>query len=244
MILIDCGNSQLKAQHWNNDRMQASFQSRYCANWNDRLLQWLGTLSASDCYLSSVLDRKRQSLLDQCLLQYFDTRVTRFKTQASRLGVTNGYREPEKLGVDRWLALIEVAATVDGDCMVIDAGSAITLDLLTRGGLHLGGAILPGINTTRERFKQIFSHIDFGDPAIGQTTKPGGSTEQAIHIDYAEDTIQYLVRLVDEWQQCFENESEILITGGDAGQIQDILGQGNRILPDLVFRGMYRLAQT
>lgn len=244
MILIDCGNSHLKAQHWSNDRLQASYQSRYCVNWNDRFLQWLQRLSASDCYLSSVLDRQRQSLLDQSLTQYFDSPVTRFNAEASRLGVTNGYQQPQNLGVDRWLALIGAGASVDGDCMVIDAGTAITLDLLTQGGLHLGGAILPGLNTTRKRFKQIFSHIDFSDPGIEQTAEPGSSTEQAIHIDYAQDTIQYLARLVDEWRRCFENETELLITGGDAGQIQRIMGLGNRILPDLVFRGMYRLVKA
>ncbi len=241
MILIDCGNRQLKAQYWQAGELRASFVSGYCGHWNGRLRDWLLSLSASHCYFASVLDNTRQSQLDQNLQNCFEDRVTRYCSEAICMGVTNGYDQPERLGVDRWLTLIAASQLIDGDCIVIDAGSAITVDLLRADGQHLGGAILPGINTSIDRFRQIFSHINFDDPAIGHSDVPGSSTEQAIHIDYTHNSLEYLPLLLERWQDRVGASSRLLC-GGDAGQIQRRLGKDDRIVPDLVFQGMYRLA--
>jgi len=243
MILIDCGNSTLKAQYWEANRLQASYIGAYKRRWPLHLKHWMQDLSATHCYLASVLDAERQTELDNCLAQRFGSDVTRFRSEARSLGVVNGYHEPERLGVDRWLALIAAADLVAGDCMVIDAGSAITLDLLRGNGQHLGGAILPGFNTSLDRFKQIFSHIDFSDTQIADKTTPGCSTETAIQLDYSQDSSDQLPDLVTRWIQLLEQNADILLSGGDACRVQRALAQPSRIVPDLVFLGMSRLAR-
>ena len=243
MILLDCGNSSLKAQHLGSGRVESSFASSYRGNWPRRLAQWMQTTAASHCCQSSVLDAKRQAQLDQCLAQQFGDAVTRFVSQARSAGVTNAYEQPERLGVDRWLALIGAAERVGGNCIVIDAGSAITLDLLRGDGQHLGGAILPGINTSPQRFREIFSHIDFEDPRIGHNDEPGSSTEAAIQIDYPDRSIDRLRDLVTSWIQRLDQNASLLLTGGDAFRLQSELEQPGRIVPDLVFLGMRRLAE-
>ncbi len=200
-------------------------------------------LAATHCYLASVLDTTRQAELEQCLAQRFETAVTRFVSVAKALGVTNGYRQPERLGVDRWMALLAAREMLSGDCVVIDAGSAITLDLLRADGQHLGGAILPGFNTSIDHFKKIFKYIDFDNPAITQTLQPGCSTEAAIHIDYARNAIEILPELMNRWSQLFGDDATVLLAGGDAHRVQCALEQASRIIPDLVLRGIHRLAQ-
>ncbi len=243
MILLDCGNSSLKAQLRDCGRVRASYACSYAVNWPQRLGHWLRATGATRCYQSSVLEPQRQALLDDCLAARFGAAVTRFRSEPRGGGVINGYRQPERLGVDRWLALIGAAGLVDGDCVVIDAGSAITLDLLRGDGQHLGGAILPGINTSLQRFQQIFSHIDFSDPEIGASDEPGCSTEAAIQIDYPRDSIERLCELVTRWIQHLERDASVLLAGGDASSVQAELAQPGRIVPDLVFLGMSRLAE-
>ncbi len=243
MILLDCGNSSLKAQQRESDRVQASFASSYSDGWIRRLDHWLHDIAADHCYQSSVLDATRQARLDECLGRRFGEQVTRFKSEPRGGGVINGYHQPERLGVDRWLALIGAAGLVDGDCIVIDAGSAITLDLLRGDGQHLGGAILPGLNTSRERFRQIFSYIDFNDPQITASDEPGCSTEAAIQIDYPRDSIDRLRELMTGWIQHLDRNASVLLAGGDAPRLQSQLEQRGRIVPDLVFLGMSRLAE-
>ena len=241
MILLDCGNSNLKAQLRIDGQVRASYSCSYKAGWTQRLSRWMKDLPVTHCYLASVLDQTRHTSLEQCLRPKFETAVTRFVSLPQALGVRNGYQQPEQLGVDRWLALIAAAEIVNGDALVIDAGSAITLDLLRADGQHLGGAILPGFNTSPDDFKRIFSHIDFDDAAIAETAEPGCSTEAAIHINYRHSLIDGLTGLVDRWISYLDNDATLLLTGGDAARVQRRLERHGRIVPDLVFRGMARL---
>ena len=243
MILLDCGNSNLKAQLRQDGQLLGSYSSSYNLKWVAGLSHWMKDLPATRCYLTSVLDAARQELLDRCLLQQFDTAVTRFVSAAEVCGVKNAYRDPGRLGADRWMALIAASEMVSGNAIVIDAGSAITLDLLRADGQHLGGAILPGIHTSLDDFKRIFSHIDFDDSAIDRVDEPGCSTEEAIHINYAHGPIEYLPRLVNRWISYLDNDATLLLAGGDAVRVQCALGQQSHIVPDLVFRGMHRLAR-
>jgi type III pantothenate kinase len=243
MILLDCGNRYLKAQFWQAGRLQASFAGAYHSDWRQSLQHWMQGLAATHCYLASVLDTRRQAELDQCLAQQFATTVTRLVSVAKALGVTNGYRQPECLGVDRWMTLLAAREMLPGDCVIIDAGSAITLDLLRTDGQHLGGAILPGFNTSIDHFRHIFKTVDFDHPAIPETLQPGCSTEAAIHIDYARNAIEILPELVNRWSQLFNEDVTVLLAGGDAQRVQRVLEQATRIVPDLVFRGIRRLAQ-
>ena len=241
MILLDCGNSQIKAQYFHRGRLLASFACSYKIDWIDRLNRWMEPLECTQVCLCSVLDNARQARLDACLVQRFAVNVTRFRSESQALGVTNGYIEPERLGSDRWMALLAAAAISDRDCIVIDAGSAITVDLLAADGRHLGGAILPGLNTSIEAFKRIFSHIDFDHSAIAEVDAPGCSTEAAIQIDYQHHSIESLPTLVNRWIPLLEDDLTLLLAGGDAARVRGLLAHSGRILPDLVFRGMCRL---
>jgi len=243
VIFFDCGNSQIKAQYFESTRLRASFACAYKRGWSNRLAEWLQAHPCTQAYLCSVLDSSRQAELDICLAGHIGSGVTRFRSQARALGLNNGYSDPSRLGADRWMALLAAAAICDADCIVIDAGSAITVDLLRADGQHLGGAILPGFNTSAETFRRIFSHIDFDDVETAVTAAPGCSTETAIRIDYAHTSIETLPALVSRWMQIFDNKTELLLAGGDAARVQSLLEPRARIVPDLVFRGMHRLIE-
>ena len=68
----------------------------------------------------------------------------------------NGFKtlyNPVTLGVDRWLACLAAHRTYQQDVVVIDAGTAITLDIVTSNGIHLGGYIIPGIASLGQTIK-------------------------------------------------------------------------------------------
>ena len=244
MILLDCGNRALKAQYRENGRLRASFASVYEGDWCARLMRWMKGYPAMRCFQVSVLDAMRQQALDAVLAARFGKRVTRIVSERERLGIVSGYDEPQRLGADRWVALQGAAEIAARDCMIIDAGSAITIDLLRSDGRHLGGAILPGTRTSRERFRQIFSYIDFDDPRIGANSEPGGSTEAAIQIDYAGSSLDRLQELVTDWLARLDSEATLLLTGGDAVAVERVLDRPARMVPDLVFTGLARLAES
>ena len=66
------------------------------------------------------------------------------RSTANGGGVTNPYRRPTTLGSDRWLNMV-AAATQRRDVLIIDAGTAATIDALRGDGVFVGGIILPGV---------------------------------------------------------------------------------------------------
>jgi len=69
-------------------------------------------------------------------------------------GATIAYDQPQRLGVDRWLALVAVHNAVLTPALVLDSGTAVTLDAIDAHGNHLGGLIVPGL---RMMWDSLFS---------------------------------------------------------------------------------------
>jgi type III pantothenate kinase len=94
-------------------------------------------------WLASVADRKREAALLACLPEGVE--CVRVESSAAAGGVRNGYRQPARLGVDRWCALIGARQRERRACLVVCAGTATTIDSLDAEGRFLGGLILPGL---------------------------------------------------------------------------------------------------
>ena len=68
---------------------------------------------------------------------------------AGQCGVRNAYAQPAQLGSDRWAALIAAWHQARAACLVVNCGTATTVDALSDGGEFLGGLILPGVDMMR-----------------------------------------------------------------------------------------------
>ena len=66
------------------------------------------------------------------------------RSRDTAYGIRNGYSDPGQLGVDRWLAMCAAWQKFPGPLCVVDAGTAVTVDIIAADGLHSGGLIVPG----------------------------------------------------------------------------------------------------
>ena len=82
------------------------------------------------------------------------TRITRVRTQATGAGVRIAYADPQRLGVDRFLALLAAHARAPGPWLVVGVGTALTIDLLGGDGRHHGGRIAPSPTLMRQALHQ------------------------------------------------------------------------------------------
>lgn len=151
--------------------------------------------------------------------------------------VSNGYRKPEQLGIDRLMAMIAARANITGPLCVVDAGTAVTIDLVSAGGEHLGGFILPGSGLARDCLlaKTSIPTDSDTEPAakIGRDTP----TAVALAARYA------VVGIVEKFCHGPLSPSDIepvsiVIGGGDADDLLPLLPPGCITLPDLVLRGL------
>lgn len=94
-------------------------------------------------------------------------------------GVTCAYSEPQRLGVDRWLGILAARELVQGDVIVVSAGSAQTVDLCFADGVHGGGYILPGQQMMKSSLLRDTAAVKFGGEVVA-TLAPGRSTSEAV----------------------------------------------------------------
>ncbi len=138
-LAIDIGNTRIKTGRFDGDRLLAQ---QTWDNWTPaQLCDWVTNQSAQNVILSTVAGPTDPAVL-KCL-QAFD----RFLElgPVTPLPIVNRYRTPETLGKDRLAAVVGAFQQFPNThCLVIDAGTCITYDLLTDAGIYLGGNIAPG----------------------------------------------------------------------------------------------------
>lgn len=156
--------------------------------------------------------------------------VRRFISRARAFGVTNGYRNPEQLGADRWAALIAAWRIIQGRVLVADCGSAVTLDLLAADGRHLGGYIFPGLQMMRRALHQGTAGLpEVKDGNIGLAV----NTDDAI----AAGTLLAVTAAIESIVARHKN-LPCLLTGGDAEAVGRYLQLPCQHEPDLVLKGL------
>lgn len=160
-------------------------------------------------------------------------------TQRSAGRLRNAYSDYSRLGVDRWLAMLAATMQFSDAVCIVDAGTAITIDLVAADGEHEGGYILPGFDLMRRALTG-----DTGDlarftadeaTAAGATPVPGRTTAAAI--DHG--AVAAACALIDRCARSSSGDNRrVVVTGGDAGQILPHLAVGCEHRPHLVLEGL------
>lgn len=158
------------------------------------------------------------------------------RTTHEAAGVHCGYLEPSSMGVDRWLALLAARDRFKGACVVVDAGTAITVDLLDERGGHLGGYIVPG-------FAMIYQSLNLGtsnirlEPDPTTDCSPGKTTGEAIgHGAYL--MIKMMIEASRARLQANTQPVKVIVTGGDGSVLIGALDGDCVYVRDLVLDGL------
>lgn len=151
-------------------------------------------------------------------------------------GVTNLYTYPERLGVDRWCALIGARGLVASAAVVVMAGTATTIDSLDADGNFLGGLILPGVDLMRRALARETAALPFAEGrcvpyprCTDDAIVTGASEAQAGAIERA------FARLNDATACC-------LLSGGHAEALVGQLSVPCRLVHNLPLEGLARQA--
>ena len=152
------------------------------------------------------------------------------------------YKTPRTLGADRVAAACGAWALHAGeDCLVIDAGTCITVDFVDREGVYHGGAILPGLEMNLRSLHTFTAKL----PLIsleGVTKAPvlGRSTEESILAGTLGATMLALAGYVAVYRQkCAA--LRVLLTGGDAGRLTAAGASGWELQPQLTLIGLNKI---
>jgi len=154
------------------------------------------------------------------------------KSEAHAFGVHNAYQHPEKLGVDRWLALVAVRNHYPIPACIVDCGTAITVDLIDADGKHQGGLISPGLTLMKKSLAEGTEALQFHE--TNYIAGPANFTEAAIY----SGTLSAAVGLIEHVLTKQSNAMQLILTGGDAEIIATQLAIKPIVDTDLVLRGL------
>ena len=227
-ILVDVGNTSLKWQLRSGQEVISSGRGNLT-----ELDAWLDELEGTESYIaavSCVRDNDTASTIES-LLRPISTEQTYFAvSERCRNGISNAYAHPETLGVDRWLAILAIKARGEESAVIIDAGTACTIDVV-RGKQHTGGYIFPGIALAREALVANTDKIRFSDnpePSLA----PGMGTAECVSSGIWLTVFAACQNVIDQ-----NPGVSVYLTGGSAEQLVALGLKGERA-NDLIFDGL------
>ena len=176
-LTIDNGNTSIKVAFFIGSQIVAT--NRFVRRDSRLLDRFISTYKPETAIICST----SSSAVSQRIEQLVEQRCRRLLrlTHETPMPIRLGYRTPETLGRDRIATAVgawTIAQRLDNasDVLIIDAGTAITYDLVTADGCFIGGNIAPGLSL---RFKSLHEHTGLlpvveseGDtPMVGYDTK-------------------------------------------------------------------------
>jgi type III pantothenate kinase len=150
-------------------------------------------------------------------------------------GVVNGYADPRQLGADRWAALIGARALHAGDCLVVMAGTATTVDVLVSNGEFRGGLILPGVQLMKQALARHTAGLKLAEGNYADMPRnTADAIETGCLVAQAGAIEGMFLRL--------GTDALCLLSGGAADRIAARLNIPFRVVDNLVLEGLVRMA--
>jgi type III pantothenate kinase len=241
VLLIDVGNTRIKWALLKGDRLgrqKAMDHAGISARELER--QVFGTRGITRVVAASVAGTRLNRLLAATCLRKTGMACEFVASARKAAGVTTRYTQPWRLGVDRFMGAIAGyhMARARGAC-VVSLGTAITVDLVDPRGVHLGGAIIPGLGLMVDSvLKKTAGIARRASGAPGARGMFAQDTRAAVAQGARFAAAAVVDRAVSEAQRVLQRTPMVLLSGGAAADIESLLQCSYVSVPDLVLRGV------
>lgn len=164
----------------------------------------------------------------------------RIEARAAGGGVRNAYARPGQLGADRWAALAAAWSVVRGPAVVVNAGTAATVDLLDAHGTFVGGIVCPGIGLMLDSLRRRSRALD---AARGRVRRLPRSTADAMQTGAVLALTGAIEKMAATLEARCGTAPDLVLSGGDAPLLSGFGGRRVRRVPRLVLEGVALLAR-
>lgn len=240
IFFLDIGNSSLKWAMASRSDSLVMQQKQYPEKVSYEFFMqcWQDLEKPTAIFVSCVAEAKVFTAITKACDELWSLSVHKRVAVKEDFGLINAYEDAASLGCDRWCGMIAAQALSGSGFMVIDAGSALTIDLVDTSGQHLGGYIVPGLRMMQKSLALQTAQVqtdefDSNAPSLLLANSTNKCVEAGIHLS----TVKLIESVIDKHAgySCF-------ITGGDANLIAALLPFKCVIIPELVLMGLARLA--
>lgn len=245
ILAIDAGNSRVK---WGWLERDGSGGSRWASIATVSLIEFAAASDHVNPFSVTHDDPERIIISNvagegahQLLVNWtsiFDVEPIWLHAEAERCGVKNGYERADLLGADRWAALIAARVLHHGAALVVNAGTATTVDMLAADGTFLGGAILPGVELMRFVLHEHTGRLPMAEGAYREAPR---NTLDAIETGCRHAQAGAVERMYRVFREVAP--APLCIVAGGAGRaLVDQLSMPRRYVENLVLDGLAHIA--
>lgn len=235
IVLIDIGNTRTKyciVSEGKRSSQQGVANMHFCydflcENFSD----------ATKVIVASVShEQQTDKIKDWC--QENNITYQQVVSETKKNAVITGYQEPSQLGIDRWLALIGSAEIFPNkNILIIDAGTATTIDFLAATGKHQGGWILAGINTLISSVLANTVQVQANNNEK-ESLAFGTNTSENVHNAAWAATVGSINLAISQVQQQGFILDEVIFTGGNGNLLSSLISYRSTVIDELVFTGL------
>jgi len=235
IILVDVGNTRTKYSFVNNGKQnyQQAVLNKCLTNsfLSDKFI------GASRIIVASVNhDEITDEISAWCQMNKIS--YLQVVSEDKKNNVVSGYKSTSQLGVDRWLTLIGAAEIFPNrNVLIIDAGTATTIDFLAATGKHQGGWILAGIDTLISSVLTNTAQVQANDKEK-QSLAFGFNTSENVHNAAWAATVGSINLAIAQVQGQGIILDELIFTGGNGKLLSPLISHQSTIIEELVFRGL------
>ncbi|WP_020651191.1 type III pantothenate kinase [Solimonas variicoloris] len=237
-LLIDVGNTRLK---WAlvRDRQMTETGAALHDGEPARAVAALPAATVDAVWMAHVTGDAHEAALCEAVRLRFCVNPQLARSATEWRGLRNAYREPQRLGVDRWLAMVAAWHARRGAACVVDAGTALTADVIAADGAHRGGLIAAGLETQQ---RAVLGATRFATRAAGAPYRGGlgDDTESCVR----QGAMLACLGAIDRARALAGADAACLLTGGDAGTLRAHLAAGWEMRPQLVLEGLRAVSEN
>jgi type III pantothenate kinase len=155
---------------------------------------------------------------------------------ACDLGITLKYDDPSTLGADRICAIVAAYEKFGGPAIVVDFGTAVTFDVITKKGEYLGGAIAPGPGTAASALHQRTAQLPSIDLAFPESVI-ATNTKSAVQAGVLYGTLEAAEGIIRRMKRIAGKHAIVIATGGYSRLMADMSHEIRYVEPTLVLEG-------
>ncbi len=237
-LVADVGNSRIKWGRCRGDRVvdAVSLPADDPQAWQDQMQLW-NLAAASVWSVAGVHPTRRDRLAEWLREQGNHVQVL---SSCQQLPLRLSVEHPEKVGIDRLLNAVAVSSRVRRGvaAVIVDAGSAVTVDWLDESGAFAGGAIFPGIQLMARALHDYTALLPLVKIEQSTPSLPGTTTVAAIEAGVFWAAAGGIQALVGRLATGAPVAAEVYLTGGDGPLLAKALNQDVHLWPNMTLEGI------
>lgn len=237
-VLVDFGHSRCKWALLADDGLQDvqfySYGGKEPVQCIVEILQLFAL--RTEIHVVSVLGERFNQEFAKKAHDLFQVKVHFYFSRAEKYEVLLSYAQPGRYGADRYAALLAAHFAFNGKKIVVDCGTAITVDAIDQQGVHLGGVIIPGVELMSSALAEKATGIEISNQ-VESAECLSTDTQSAVYSGSLLSLRYGLPGIIDEIQQRI-GQASVIASGGAAAALLNLPDERYIERPNLVLEGI------